>query len=58
MYCKEGCEHKFVDVLFFRDINGNRYFEKGSICCECLQEVLALDGKDSHANVLAVPIQN
>jgi len=58
MYCKEGCKNKFVDVLFFRDINGNRYFEKGSICCECLQEILMLDGKDSCANAPAVPIQN
>ena len=58
MYYKEECKHKFVDVLFFRDIDGNRYFEKGSICSECLQEVLTPDNKDTCANVLAVSTQS
>ena len=58
MNYKEGCKHKFVDVLFFRDIDGNRYFEKGSICCECLQEVLTLDSEETYTNVLAAATQN
>jgi hypothetical protein len=52
-----NCKHKFVDVLFFRDIDGDRYFEKGSICCECLQEVLKLDDNDIRANILTVSAQ-
>lgn len=58
MNYKEGCKHKFVDVLFFRDIDGNRYFEKGSICCECLQEVRKLNSKDTYAKVLTMATQN
>ncbi len=52
------CKHKFVDVLFFRDINGNKYFEKGSICSECLHEIRELDDKDNYANALILSTQN
>lgn len=48
------CKHKFVNVLFFRDVNGERYFEKGAICSECLQEVLELDDKDVRPNILTL----
>jgi hypothetical protein len=52
------CKHKFVDVLFFRDIDGDRYFEKGSICSECLHEVRELEDNAIRANILTLSTQN
>ncbi len=48
------CKHKFVEVLFFRDIDGDRYFEKGSICSECLYEVRELEDNDIRSNILTL----
>ena len=39
MKCKEEYYHKFVDALFFRDVEKDRCFKRGMNCCKCLEEV-------------------